>query len=128
MNKIILDNGEYSFDASEKKVSVSAHKELFKKEYLFLITNVTTGDIIYNFGCEGYGGVIDRNVITLEYDTALMSDDDSLQIILYTEQTDSDVITTELLDTIRSNTSFQSEIFKELEKQTKLLRKIYNPE
>lgn len=128
MNKIILNKGEYTFDASTKKVSVLEHKEIFKKEYLLLITNVTTNDIIYNFGCDGFGGVIATSVITLEYDTTSMADSDELQIVLYTEQTDAEAINKSLLEGIKINTASQVLLLEELKLQTKYLRKIYNPE
>ena len=128
MKKIILNKGEYSFNPTAKTVTVSAHTELFTKEYLFLITNTTDGTIIYNFGCEGYGGSITGSTITLEYDTILMSDTDNLQIILYTETSDADVTTHNLLEIIRKQTEVQSEMLDELKLCSKYLRKIYNPE
>ena len=130
MKKIILDEGEYSFDASAKQVKLLAHTDLLKGEYLLLITNTTQNQIIYNFGCDGYGATIDKtsNVITLEYDTSSMLDSDSLQIIMYTESDDADTETHRLLDVIRLNTNLQQEILEELQKCSKYLRKIYNPE
>ena len=87
MNKITLDAGEYTFSAASKTVTLLAHTDLLKKEYLLLITNTTTNTIIYNFGCDGFGGTIASPVITLEYDTSVpaagMADTDNLSIILY---------------------------------------------
>lgn len=128
MKKIILNKGEYTFDASAKQVTVLAHTELFTKEYLLLITNTTDSKIIYNFGCEGYGGSIAGSTITLEYDTTSMNDGDNLQIILYTETSDADTTTHSLLELIRKQTEVQDEMLEELKLCSKYLRKIYNPE
>ena len=128
MKKIILNKGEYSFNPTAKTVTVSAHTELFTKEYLLLITNTTTNDIIYNFGCDGYGGIISGSTITLEYDTTAMLSTDSLQIIMYTENSDVDTLTLSLLETLRKQTEVQDEMLEELKLCSKYLRKIYNPE
>lgn len=128
MKKIILNKGEYSFNPTAKTVTVSAHTELFNKEYLLLITNTTTSDIIYNFACDGYGGTIVESTITLEYDTNLMTDTDSLQILMYTESSNVDILTLSLLESIRKQTEVQDEMLEKLTLCSKYLRKIYNPE
>ena len=83
MEKIIIQSGSYSFDASEKKVVISDSEIDLNIEGLLLITNTTDNIIIYNFGCVGFGGTIFGNSIILDYDTTSMSDTDSLQIIVY---------------------------------------------
>lgn len=85
MNKIIVPSGSYSFDASAQTVTLigTPYTTYFTKEGLLLITNTTDNIIIYNFGCDGYGGTISGDTITLEYDTTGMDDADSLQIVLY---------------------------------------------
>ncbi len=50
---------------------------------VLLITNVTRNVIIYNFAADGFGGSVTNATLTLEYDTATMSDSDSLQIWYY---------------------------------------------
>lgn len=73
------DIGNYTFDASLKTVTLTGIKTLTIEEVL-VITNITTQEIIYLPSDTGKGGTILNNVITLEYDTTLMSDTDSLQI------------------------------------------------
>ena len=46
-----------------------------------LITNLTTGTIIYQFNDVAKGGSVSSNVLTLTFDTTAMSDTDKLQII-----------------------------------------------
>jgi len=99
MKKLILDEGEYSFNAADRTITLTAHTDLLKKEYLLLVTNTTDNQIIYNFGCDGYGGIINEitNTVTLEYDTSSMQNSDRLQIVLYTEMSDTDTNMLELL-------------------------------
>jgi hypothetical protein len=125
MNKIILNNEDYTFNSDNKTITIENSIENFNKEFLLIVTNVTTNTIIYNFGCDGFGGTIENNVLTLEYDTSSMSSSDNLQIILYTVTNLETSIQIELLNTIKNNTTELNKI-KELIKQTnKLLNKIY---
>ena len=126
MKKIILQNSEYSFNASTKQVTLLAHTDLLNKENLLLITNTTQNQIIYNFGCEGYGGTINEisKVVTLEYDTSSMLNSDRLQIILYTEQDDSDSTIENLLVVLNSSVETLGCIRELLEINNKLLKKI----
>lgn len=128
MNKVILTNTEYTFNASNKTVVVSNYLDYFTKEYLLIITNTSENTIIYNFACEGYGGTISGNTLTLEYDTTSMSDTDNLQIILYLETSNADTSIIDLLELIKKQTEVQDEILEELKVCSKYLKKIYNPE
>lgn len=100
MNKVILENSDYSFDATNGTVTVLNRSELLTKEGLMIITNVSSNDIIYNFACKGFGGVINGNVLSLEYSTAGMSDSDELQIILYSEV---DINQSNILDVLKTS-------------------------
>jgi hypothetical protein len=51
-------------------------------ESVLLITNVTDNIIIYNFADPAKGGTVSTNVLTLDYDTAAMSNGDSLQVFI----------------------------------------------
>lgn len=129
MNKVILNKGEYTFNALEKKVTVLNYKDIFKKEYLLIITNVHTNDIIYNFACEGFGGVITEYTILLEQDTTLMKDSDELQIILFIEDKNTDSgkelnTITKYLENIDRSTNSMDELVKELKKLNELLMSI----
>jgi hypothetical protein len=75
------DIGGYTFDASAKTITLSGIATL-SLEQILLITNVTTQKIIYQFNHTTLGGSILNNVITLTYDTTLMSDTDKLQIFI----------------------------------------------
>lgn len=92
MNKIILHNNlnkDFSFDASNKTITLdsnSIYPNLFTLEYILLITNVTDNIIIYNFGCEDLGGVLNFDILTLEYDTTIMEDSDRIQMVIYTPE------------------------------------------
>lgn len=77
--KILFEN--YTFDASTKKVTFNT-TDTVTLEKLLIITNVTTNTIIYNFADPLTGGTVLNNVLTLDYDTTGMSDNDKLQIFL----------------------------------------------
>jgi hypothetical protein len=69
----------YSFDASEKKVTLTNYNPLVI-ERLLIITNITDNVIIYLFSDATKGGTAATNVVTLTYDTSTMDDTDKLQI------------------------------------------------
>ena len=127
MKKIILNSSQYSFDASINKVTIDTTLDL-TKEGLLLITNTTTNDIIYNFGCDGFGGTIEdiKNIITLEYDTSSMQDSDHLQVILYTESTILDDKWSTLFEQQKCHLESLQSIIEELQRTNKLLTKIYS--
>jgi hypothetical protein len=87
--KLIFD---YTFDASAKTVKVN---DVYARKRFLLITNVTTGTIIYQFNDSALG--LDNiafdysnfeTTLTLTFDTTSMSDTDDLQILLEEESTD----------------------------------------
>jgi hypothetical protein len=45
-----------------------------------LITNSTDNIIIFNFASPGAGGIVSGNILTLQYDTSSMDNNDKLQI------------------------------------------------
>lgn len=69
----------YTFDASAQTVTFSEYSSI-DLERILLITNVTDNIIIYNFSDSALGGSVSTNVLTLTYNTTLMSDTDDLQI------------------------------------------------
>ena len=77
--KILFEN--YSFNAAAKTVTFNTADSI-TLEQLLIITNVTTNNIIYNFADPNAGGVIENNVLTLNYDTTSMSSEGRLQIFL----------------------------------------------
>jgi hypothetical protein len=87
--KLIFD---YTFDPAAKTITLG---DVYAQKRFLLITNVTTGDIIYQFNdnAAGMSGITfdytDYNTtITLAFDTSAMSSTDSLQILLEEESTD----------------------------------------
>jgi hypothetical protein len=84
----------YIFDASEKTIQISG---LHKLRTLQMITNVTDNVIIYNFADSTKGGTVTYNsatdvtTLTLNYNTASMSDSDELQIFVDEQEQQMDV-------------------------------------
>jgi len=77
MGKIRIQN--YTFDASEKKVTFTDYATI-NLEAVLLIVNVTDNVIIYNFADNALGGTAATNVLTLTYSTTSMDDADDLLI------------------------------------------------
>jgi len=81
--KLVFD---YTFDASAQTVTLT--DDVYPKRRLLMITNVTSGDIIYLFNDAAKSGTFTFNyedystTITLDYDTTSMSDTDDLQIFV----------------------------------------------
>lgn len=125
MNKKILHSDTYSFDASAKTITFnSSSTDDVSLANLLLITNVTDNEIIYNFGCAGFGATVNLNVVTLEYDTTSMSDSDELQIVIYTEQTPNQENTLEQLSLQTSSLECLQEILEEQKKTNMFLQMI----
>ncbi len=82
--KILFE--DYTFNAAAKQITFNT-SEAISLQQLLIITNVTDNLIIYNFADPNYGGTISGNVLTLTYNTSLMSDSDSLQIFLENQYT-----------------------------------------
>lgn len=72
---------DYTFTASAQDITLNT-TESISLENVLLITNVTSGSIIYNFSNPAQGGTISNNVLHLDYNTGEMSDLDALQIYL----------------------------------------------
>ena len=70
----------YSFDKTAKTVTFSDFGSI-SLDRLFLITNVTSNTIIYQFNDSSLGGTVAGNVLTLTYNTGSMANTDKLQII-----------------------------------------------
>jgi len=84
----------YTFDASAQQITCA---EFTSIEKLAIITNLTSGAIIYQFNSAAKKGTLAGNTLTLQYDTTAMADTDALQIIIHddtplaTEQTQSEI-------------------------------------
>ena len=76
------DIGQYAFNAAAKTITFSG-VPTFGLEQILLITNVNPNIIIYNFADPTpNGGTLVGNVLTLDYNTASMSNTDPLQIYI----------------------------------------------
>lgn len=73
--------GSYSFDASNSQITLSGISDV-ETEDLYLITNISSGSIIYNFASDTKNGYVSGSIIYLNYDTSAMADSDKLQILL----------------------------------------------
>ena len=69
----------YQFDKTSKTVTLTDYADV-SLEAILLITNVATGQILYNFADPALGATVAGNVITLEFDTTGMTNSDALQI------------------------------------------------
>lgn len=76
--KQIIKN--YSFNHSAQTVTLTDFSTVLL-ERLMLITDVTTGTILYQFNNSALGATVSGNVITLVADTSSAQDSDKLQII-----------------------------------------------
>lgn len=76
------DLGDYTFDASAQTVTLEGIHNLSIIEILE-ITNYDDQEVIFDPRNAGKGGTIASNVITLEYNTTAMDDDDDLRIYVH---------------------------------------------
>lgn len=83
--KTLIDS--YTFSPSTKQITLNEPTQI-KIEQILLITNITDNTIIYNFADNSLGGSISNNVLTLNYNTTLMTETDSLQIFIDTPNID----------------------------------------
>lgn len=83
--KQLLKN--YTFNPATKQIDLIVTG--LALEQVLLITNTTTNTIIYNFASQG--GTLAGSVLTLDYDTSLMSATDNLQIYIDIEETPNSV-------------------------------------
>lgn len=121
--KAIGKDKEFDFDPSAKTVSFKFDIDQSQIVIIINLTKGTSSNItLYNFGCEGLGGTLFGNVLTLELDTTSMLSSDDLVVIVEDRQ-----ITDLLLD---NNTALKclKAILESQEETNKWLRKIYNPE
>ena len=80
--KVKINN--YTFSASAKTVTLTEYTSISLDD-IILITNVTTGTIIYNFADPALTATVTNNVITLAYNTTSMSNSDKLAIYIDNE-------------------------------------------
>ena len=76
MKKLITN---YNFDPVNRLVTLNDYI-VVNPSGLLLVTDVTTGTIIYNFADPALNGTFNGNIVTLEYDTSAIAASDKLQI------------------------------------------------
>ena len=76
------DLGSYTFNAVGQTITFNGIKSINLEEVL-IITNKTSGSIIYNSTNSEKGGSILDNILSLDFDTTSMSNDDILQIFIH---------------------------------------------
>lgn len=118
MKKLIT---KYTFDASAKTIIFSEYSTILQAGIL-LITNTTDNIIIYNFASSTLNGIVNRNVLTLFYDTSSMSDSDSIQI--YYDDPNANVATSGEKDRIASFV-MDREVYRLLSEIQQTLQDIY---
>ena len=91
---------DYAFNKTSKQVAFLGSRIPTKLEQILLITNVTSGDIIYNFADKLKKGSLSGNILTLIADTSTMSDSDSLQIFVDIPEMDFEVLLGALVSAI----------------------------
>lgn len=129
MAKIIIQEGNYSFDASARTVTVTGtNQALFNEESLLMISNATDGRVIYNPQYAHTTGTFASNVLTLSENTELMSDSDELQIIVYSNDSATKItpietgfVTTALLANGATYTSAILDVSDKTQVQTEVL-------
>lgn len=88
MAKTLIPSARYTFTPGLAGVGTIVIDGNISLEEVLLVTNVADNIIIYNFAGEGKGAAAsydtttNKTTLTLDYDTSLMSADDSLQIFL----------------------------------------------
>ena len=82
MVQIILEDGQHTFDASLKTITLSAPYTALSEGQILKIINLTTHAVIYEVGTQRYPISIAGAVITHTYDNTGMADADLLQIIV----------------------------------------------
>lgn len=82
--KTLID--DYIFDKDNKRIIFYGDARPHKIEQMLLVTNVTTGEIIYNFADKLRGGTLENNILTLVWNTSSMSNTDKLQIFIDSDE------------------------------------------
>ena len=81
--EIVVPMSDVTFDASEKTITLGGDYSTVLHEQISRITNLTTGDLIYNSEDPNkYSISMASDVITHTYDNSRHNDTDSLQIVV----------------------------------------------
>ena len=73
---------EYTFTPASKTIRFDSFATIELSKIL-LIVNTTSNTVIYNFACDGLGGTVATNILTLE--TSLTGQSSSDELLIYYE-------------------------------------------
>lgn len=124
MIKYTLDNNKYTFDSIRKTITFKTKIEL---RDILLISNITTGQVLYNFACEDLNATLSDLILTLETTLVGATSTDELVIILQREEEEGESIL-DLSELLSKLDVTLNDILEEQRITNKLLYKIYNPE
>lgn len=94
--KKLIEN--YTFDHNTREVTFTDYNAI-ELERVLIVSDVTQGIVIFNFACDNLTGSVSGNVLTLDYDTALLANTDKL--LIYYEDGVQESLIVELTETIR---------------------------
>ena len=82
MVEIVLQDGDHTFDASAKEITLVAPYTTLSEGQILKIVNMTTGAVIYDTIMRKYPISISGAAITHTYDDTGMADADLLQVVI----------------------------------------------
>lgn len=85
MAKITLKDGEYTFDASAKTITLASPYNTLNQGQVESISDLTTHDDIFKVGSRKHPITLSGAVITHSYNNPAQADTDKLQIVIDTE-------------------------------------------
>ena len=78
--QFIVPNGQYTFNPATKQITLPGITPL-QLEGIQLVTNLTSGTLIYQFNNSALGGNVSGQTLTLAFNTSAMNATDTLQIL-----------------------------------------------
>jgi hypothetical protein len=93
-----LDTGTYTFAPLTKQITITGVRSggltltTINLEQILLVTNVTDNIMLYNFADATLGATILGTVLTVNYDTSLMSSNDKLMILMEIQDPTEDLL------------------------------------
>lgn len=100
----------YQFSAANKQIVFLDYKTV-SLSGIKLITNVTTGAIIFQFNSATLNGSVSGNVLTLTFNTSAMSNTDILAIIYEDPRSESD--STSIINELKKQSAFTEDAARE---------------
>lgn len=95
------DIGGYVFDPAARQITLTGVPTALSLEQILLVTNVSTGTLIYSFADPALGATLAANVLTLAADTTAMQPTDRLQIFI--QRPDEGAVASGLIERLTCN-------------------------